>query len=134
MKSLSTLALILLGAIASAQTDAWYASRFGLNVPAPDIFGYQGQFDYKNFAYNEGKPAARFDNSTGIMTGTGVIPSTTGHSWGDPACHGWGDIYETTDLLPKNSWVRVPANLQNHFPNPVNYSGQLNRDRNLNAI
>ena len=134
MKSLSTMALVLLGAIASAQTDAWYASRFGINYPAPDLYGYQGQSDYKNYAYNEGKPAARFNNSTAIMKGTGVVQSSVGHTWGDPANHLWGDFFEITDMLPKNSWVRVPANLQNHFPNPVNYSGQLNRDRNLNAI
>ncbi len=134
MKSLSTMALILVGAIASAQTDAWYAARFGLNVPAPDLFGYQSPGDYKNYGYNDGKPAARFNNSAGVMTSAGVTPCPTGRHWGDPANHSWADIYEITDLLPKNSWVRVAANLQNHFPNPVNYSGQLNRDRNLNAI
>ena len=134
MKSLSTLALILLGAIATAQTDAWSATRFGLNIPAPDLFGYQSPSDYKNFAYNEGKADARFNNSKAIMSGTGVTPSVIGHSWGDPLNHDWADIYELTDLLPKNTWVRVPANLQNHFPNPVNYSGQLNRDRNTYAI
>lgn len=124
----------MVGAIASAQTDAWYASRFGLNVPAPDLYGAMGPSDYKNFAYNDGKPAARFNNSTGVMTKAGVIPVATGRTWGDPANHGWADIFEITDLLPKKTWVRVPANLQNHFPNPVNYSGQVNRDRNLLAI
>jgi hypothetical protein len=134
MKSLSTFALILLGAIASAQTDAWYASRFGLNVPAPDVFASQGPNDYKNFVYNDGKPTARFNNSAGMMTGAGIVPVVSGRTWGDPANHLWSDIFELTDLLPKNTWVRVPANLQNHFPNPVNYSGQVNRDRNLLAI
>ena len=134
MKSLASLALIIVGTIASAQTDAWYASRFGLNVPAPDLFANQGQNGYKNFVYNDGKPLARFNNSTGVMTPAGIATVATGRTWGDPLNHGWADIFEMTDLMPKNSWIRVPANIQNHFPNPVNTSGQVNRDRNLNAI
>ena len=134
MKSFSMLALILIGAAASAQTDAWFAARFGLNAPAPDLFGYQGPNDYKNFAYNEGKPAARFNNSTGIMTGAGIMPSTVGHAWSDPNYHGWADIFEITDLLPKNTWIRVAANLQNHFPDPYNPNGQANKDRNIGAV
>jgi hypothetical protein len=128
------MALVFLGAIASAQTDTWYAARFGLNAPAPDLFGYQSASSYKNFVYNDGKPTARFNNSTGVMSASGIAAAGVGRSWGDPAYHGWSNIFEITDLLPKNSWVRVPANLQNHFPNPVNMSGQVNRDRNLNAI
>jgi hypothetical protein len=134
MKSLTTLALISLGAIATAQTDAWYAARFGLNAPVPDLFGSQSANSYKNFAYNDGKPTARFNNSAGVMTAAGVAQVSTGRTWGDPAYHGWANTFEITDLLPKNTWVRVPANLQNHFPAPVNMSGQLNRDRNLLAI
>jgi hypothetical protein len=134
MKSLTTTALILIGAIASAQTDAWYAARFGFNAPAPDLFGHQSANSYKNFVYNEGKPAARFNNSAGMMTGAGIAKATTGRSWSDPAYHGWADTFEMTDLLPKNTWVRVPANIQNHFPNPVNSNGQVNRDRNTGAI
>ena len=134
MKSLSTSALILLGAIASAQTDAWYATRFGFNAPAPDLFGSQAANGYKNYVYNEGNPTARFNNSAGMMTGAGIAKAATGRTWNDPAFHGWADTFEMTDLLPKNTWVRVPANIQNHFPNPVNSSGQVNRDRNVSAI
>ena len=134
MKSLSTLALIALGAISAAQTDAWYAARFGLNAPIPDLFGYNSPTDYKNCVYNEGNPAARFNNSVGIMTGSGISAFATGHAWNDSANHGWADTFEITDLMPNNTWIRVPANIQNHFPEPYMKNGQANKERNLDAV
>jgi hypothetical protein len=134
VKSLSVLALMFVGAIASAQTDAWYASRFGFNAPAADLFAWQGPTDYKNFAFNDGKPAARWNNSTGVMTGAGIASAGIGRSYSDPANHQWSDLYEVTGLLPKDTWVRVTGNLFNHFADPVNLSGQANKDRNLKGI
>ena len=134
MKSLSTLALILLGAVASAQTDAWYASRFGLNAPAADLFAGQNANEYKNYAFNEGNASARWNNSKAMLSGSGVIPATIGRSYSDPGNHHWADLYEITDLLPKNTSVRITGNLLNHFPEPFNPNGQVNKERNLNAI
>ena len=134
MKSLTTLALISLGAIAAAQSDAWYASRFGFNAPAPDLFAGQGPSDYKNFGFNDGIPGARWNNSAAMLTGAGIAPAGLGRSYSDPANHQWADLYEITDLLPAKSWVRVTGNLQNHFPSPFNASGQVNKERNSNAI
>ncbi|MEI8282372.1 MAG: hypothetical protein WCG75_08200 [Armatimonadota bacterium] len=134
MKSLSTLALVLLGGIATAQTDAWYASRFGFNAPAPDLFKNQTVNDYKNYGFNDGIVGARWNNSPAMLTGAGITQSGTGKSYSDPTCHLWTDLYEITDLLPKNTWVRVTGNLANHFPDPYNPSGQVNKERNVNAI
>ena len=134
MKIFSSCTLLVLGAIASAQTDVWYAFRFGLNIPAPDIFSYQAPNSYHNFGYNEGKPDARFNNTPATMNASGVLPSTVSHSWNEASNHGWADTFEITDLLPSKTWVRVAANLQNHFPDPVNSSGQYNKERNTMAI
>ena len=134
MKIFYSCTLLVLGAIASAQTDVWYAFRFGLNIPAPDIFSYQAPNSYHNFGYNEGKPDARFNNTPATMNASGVLPSTVSHSWNEASNHGWADTFEITDLLPSKTWVRVAANLQNHFPDPVNSSGQYNKERNTMAI
>ena len=134
MKSLSLAALFLLGAIATAQSDSWYAARFGFNAPAPDLFPNQGPSDYKNFAFNDGNPAARFNNSVAVMSGAGVVQVANGRTWNDPNNHQWSDLYEMTDLLPKNTWVRVTGNLLNHFPNPYNPGGHANPQRDYHAI
>ncbi|MBS1700591.1 MAG: hypothetical protein JST12_02940 [Armatimonadetes bacterium] len=134
MKSLSAAAMLLISGVAMAQTEAWYAQRFGFNAPAPDLFGYQTSSDYKNFVFNDGKASARWNNSTAVMTGTGVAQVTTGRTWSDPANHLWTDLYEMTDLLPKNTWVRVTANLSNRFPDPFNPKGHGNAARDYSAI
>ncbi len=134
MKSLSTLALVLLGGMATAQTDAWYASRFGFNAPAPDLYSNQTANEYKNYAFNDGIAGARWNNTSAMLTGAGIAPSGLSRAYSDPANHLWADLYEVTDLLPKNTWVRVTGNLSNHFPDPYNANGQVNKERNINAI
>lgn len=135
MKSLSTAALFLLiGSVAHAQTADWYAARFGFNAPAADLFASQTSSDYKNYAYNSGKPAARWNNTAAMMTGMGMVQAITGMAWSDPSNHSWTDLYEMTDLLPKNTWVRVTGNLQNHYPNPYNPIGHINSERCLQAV
>lgn len=134
MKSLFVGALTLVGAIASAQTAEWYAARFGYNAPAPDLFSNQTQNDYKNYIFNEGKPNARFNNSAQVMLGSGVKQATIGRPYNDPGNRPWNDLYEQTDLLPKNTWVRVTGNLANHFPEPFNMKGHANPQRNYYAI
>lgn len=134
MKSLSTLALIVVCSVASAQTDAWFASRFGLNAPASDLFGNQSATDYRNFIFHDGKPTARWNNSVAVMTGAGVAKATIGRGYNDASNHLWSDLYEITDLLPKNTWVRVTGNLLNHFPDPYNANGHANKDRNIKGI
>lgn len=134
MKSLSLVALSLICASAMAQDAAWYAKRFGFNANAPDLFAHQGQNDFKDFGYNAGNPQARFNNSVGVMTAAGVQQSGAGKSYNDPSLHLWADLYEITDQLPKDTWVRMGTNLQNHYPDPYNPSGGKNTFRNLDAI
>lgn len=134
MRYFSLAALAVLGASAHAQNAAWFAKRFGLNVVAPDLFPNQTANDYKDFAYNDNNPNARWNTSAAAMTGAGVIRSTSGRAWNDPTLHQWTDIYELTDKMPKNTWVRVAANILNHFPDPYNPTGQRNKERNLDAI
>jgi len=134
MKSLSTAALLLLGAMASAQTADWYATRFGFNAPAPDLYAIQSPSDYKNFAYREANPNSRWNTTPASMKGMGTVQAATGKTWNDPTNYLWTDLYEMTDLLPKNSWVRVAGNLLNHFPEPFNPKGHANAARNYGAI
>lgn len=134
MKSFSMAALLLLGAMATAQTDSWYAARFGFNAAAPDLYAIQSASDYKNYAFNDGVPTARWNNTTGVMKGSGLVQPVTGKTWSDPTNHLWTDLYEMTDLLPKNTWVRVAGNLLNHFPEPYNPKGHANPQRNYQAI
>ena len=134
MKSFSVLALAALGAFSLAQPASWYANRFGFNAALPDLFANQSPTDYKDFAFNTGKPSARFNNSVAFMTGAGMTPTATGKAWNDPTNHQWADVYEITDILPKNTWIRVASNLLSHYPDPYNPRGQVNPERNSGAI
>lgn len=134
MKTLTTAAFFLLGAASFGQSAEWFAARFGFNAPAADLFANQSASDYKNFVFNSGNSAARWNNSSAMMLGSGVQTVSQGLAWNNPTNHLWSDLYEMTDLLPKNTWVRVTGNLGNHFPNPYNPKGQVNRERNLQAI
>ncbi|MBI1332140.1 MAG: hypothetical protein JST12_15475 [Armatimonadetes bacterium] len=135
MKRFSSAALLLLlGCASFAQTADWYAARFGFNAPAPDLFDYQSPSSYTNYSYNDGKPNVRWNNTTGIMSGTALLKSLDGMTWDDPNNHQWADLYEMTDLLPKGTWVRVTSNLWNHYSKPYNPNGPANRERNVDAI
>lgn len=124
----------MVGAFASAQTADWYAARFGFNAAAPDLLAPQSASDYKNYGFHDGKPAARWNTSVSLMSAAGAAQTGTGKTWNDPTNYLWTDLYEMTDLLPKSTWVRVAANLGNHFPNPYNATGHVNAARNYGAI
>ncbi|HLO98087.1 MAG TPA: hypothetical protein VK171_05800 [Fimbriimonas sp.] len=134
MKSLSLVALSIICASSFAQDAAWYAKRFGFNANPPDLFAHETASGFKDYAYNDGLPNVRFNNTSGIMTSTGLAKTGAGKSYLDPTLHQWADLYEITDLLPKDTWVRAGTNLQNHYPDPYNPTGGKNTFRNTDAI
>lgn len=133
MKRVSLIALVSVCAGANAQTPEWFATRFGLNVhaQAPRNNAPMTQISIPKF--QEGKANLRYNDQPGIMQGALVVPSTKKYRFDDPLCATWAEMFEATDLLPANTWVRFDGAVNQHFWNPYD-ADMVQKDRIVDGV